>query len=341
MSWICDSTELVPAGWLSSAYAGHGILGAAMRAETATGEHGPGPAYNDWQAGDDAKEFRWVPTAPGVGTLTPFENCSFTYDGPSTAFPYTLYADGFEYAPRTITLTMGAPGAAYVFNAGGIASAEAFGLSTVLRVARATVSNVGGIASAEAIGTSTVSASFSPPTVLAHAYAAAHQYIAKFGLAEATQLLADEQKLLTETTLQDAINGAWSGTPTDAEKAVAVASLQRLNRQLQVSSNFMDGYLRSRVTLPLASGDANAGTLEDCCLALARCGLADDCDNATERMSKTCDGWRAWLKDIAAGRVQLIGLSGEAPPSSGGARSGRAKSGFDWGRFGGGWGGSA
>lgn len=169
-------------------------------------------------------------------------------------------------------------------------------------------------------------------------YATATQFHRRYGLEDAAQQLADEQQLLTGTLLLDAIavatGGAWTGTPTADEQAAAVAALARLERELAVASSYMDGYLRSAMTLPLAPGDAAAGTLEDCCLALARCGLADDTDNATERMDKRCAEWRVWLKDIAAGRVQLVGGTGSTPVAAGGVRSGQAASGFDWGSFG-------
>ncbi len=115
------------------------------------------------------------------------------------------------------------------------------------------------------------------------AYATPTLIIQRFGLDEITGYLDDEQPLLTSQLLLDAIAGTWTGTPSDAEKAAATDALARLTRQLQVTSNTMDGYLRSAVTLPLSDDDANAGTLEDCCMALARCSLADDTDNATDR----------------------------------------------------------
>ena len=169
-------------------------------------------------------------------------------------------------------------------------------------------------------------------------YATASQFIQKFGLDETTQALADEQNTLTAVLLTDAIavslGGAWTGTPDQADKDVAIACLARMNRQLVVSSNFMDGYLRGAVTLPLAANDANAGVLEDCCLALVRFGLADDSDNATDRMESTDKAWRAWLKDVQAGRAELAGTAGAAVPSRGRARTGQAVSSFDWARFG-------
>ena len=169
-------------------------------------------------------------------------------------------------------------------------------------------------------------------------YATPTAYLQRYGLAEAVQMLADEEQLLTAQLLTDAIavaaGGSWTGSPTAAEIAAAQAALARLERQLAMASNFMDGYLRAVVALPLPAGNANAGTLEECCAALTRCGLADDADNATERMDKCCDTWRAWLKDVAASRVQLISDTGTTPPSSGGARTGQAASGYCWDAFG-------
>lgn len=169
-------------------------------------------------------------------------------------------------------------------------------------------------------------------------YASATQYIQKFGLDETTQALADEQNTLTAQLLTDAIavslGGAWTGSPAQADKDVATACLARLDRQLVVSSNYMDGYLRSAVTLPLAAGDANAGVLEDCCLALVRYGLADDSDNMTERMEKAFEQWRAWLRDVQAGRAELVSSTGALVATKGRVRTGQAVSGFDWTRFG-------
>jgi len=166
-------------------------------------------------------------------------------------------------------------------------------------------------------------------------YATPALYLQHFGLTETAQQLADEEQLLTATLLQDAIAGTWTGTPSAAEQAAATAALARLTRALEVQSNIIDGYLRGVVTLPLAAGDANASALEDCCLALTRWSIADDDDNATERMAKACDTWRAWLRDVAARRVQLVVSDGTPVAAVAGVRSGQAKSAYDWCKFGG------
>ena len=116
MSWVSDSAPLIAGAWLSSAYVGHGITGAAMRATTGTGTHGPGYLYNDWDsAADDAKEFRGLLlTAPAAGTFTAWEDGSFTLSGAPDGvytFDYRLFVDGADLGVATVTITIGAAGA--------------------------------------------------------------------------------------------------------------------------------------------------------------------------------------------------------------------------------------
>ncbi len=165
-------------------------------------------------------------------------------------------------------------------------------------------------------------------------YASPQRFVEQFGITEAAQLLMDTQRLLTPELLQAAIAGtlpAVSPTVTQAMLDVATNALAHLVRKLLTSSNFMDGYLRSAVLLPLPAGDANAGTLEECCMALTRVSLAVDADNATERMDALADQWRAWLKDVSAGRVQLVRSdTGQGPATTHRVRSGQAATGFNW-----------
>lgn len=165
------------------------------------------------------------------------------------------------------------------------------------------------------------------------AYATPQRFIQEYGLDETTQLLADEQQLLTSQLLSDALAGAWTGTPSAAEQAAANAAKDRITRKLTTVSNFMDGYLREAVALPLSADDANAGTLEECCVALVREGLCDDSDNVTERIEKVADRWRAWLKDVQAGRATLVTTAGSEVAGRGRVRTGQAASGYNWGAF--------
>ncbi|QDL55930.1 phage protein Gp36 family protein [Rhodoferax aquaticus] len=165
------------------------------------------------------------------------------------------------------------------------------------------------------------------------AYATPQRFIQEYGLDETTQLLADEQQLLTSQLLSDALAGSWTGTPSVAEQAAANAAKDRITRKLVTVSNFMDGYLRGAVTLPLSVNDANAGTLEECCIALVREGVADDSDNVTERIVDIADRWRTWLKDIQSGKVTLVTSAGDEVPGRGRVRTGQAASAFNWGAF--------
>lgn len=161
-------------------------------------------------------------------------------------------------------------------------------------------------------------------------YATPQRFIESYGLDETVQLLADEEGLLTAQLLKDALAGSWTGSPTQEERDAATAAVARFTRKLTTQSNFMDGYLRPAVVLPLSPQDANAGTLEECCLALTRCALSDDADNSTEQATSCCKDWRAWLRDVSTGKAKLAGEGGQAVPQSGGTRTGQSKTLFQW-----------
>ena len=150
------------------------------------------------------------------------------------------------------------------------------------------------------------------------AYATSADFVQAYGLDETFQLLLDEEQKLTVDALKIGLTAL--APESAAPDSAAAAALERLERRLAHASSFMDGYLGHVVALPLvlASDSALIGTLQDCCLALTRCALADDPDNATERMDKTCENWRGWLKDISAGRVKLVDDAGFAPAASAG-----------------------
>ncbi|MES2946322.1 MAG: phage protein Gp36 family protein [Pseudomonadota bacterium] len=161
-------------------------------------------------------------------------------------------------------------------------------------------------------------------------YATPGQVIQSFGIGEVTQYLADEEGLLTDRLLLDAIAGTWTDSPSQEEMDAALAALARFERKIATTSNLMDSYLRSAVTLPLSEDDANIGTLNECCMALVRCALADDPENSTEKMEDCCKTWRKWLLDVARGAVLLVTPEGETLPGKSRVKFGQAKSGFDW-----------
>lgn len=111
MSCRVDTSPLIAGACVVSLYPGLGIDGATMRATTGTGAHGPGLLYNDWDAGDDAKEFRaLIETPPAAGTFTPYEDGSFTLAGAadgSYSVVYRLFVDGADLGTATSTITVG------------------------------------------------------------------------------------------------------------------------------------------------------------------------------------------------------------------------------------------
>jgi hypothetical protein len=92
MSWLCDTTELVPAGWLSSRYAGHGVLAEDI---PSTGLDGPSPLYGAVTLpADNGKEIRGYLTRWPAAPLDIEEDGTFSYSGAPDYFEFALYADG-------------------------------------------------------------------------------------------------------------------------------------------------------------------------------------------------------------------------------------------------------
>ena len=172
------------------------------------------------------------------------------------------------------------------------------------------------------------------------AYTTPNRYCEEVGFDEARGQLLDEGRVLTVELLRQVLavvaGGDWPQATTVPERVVAMAAHDRLVRKLATVSNFMDGYLRGAVALPLQAGDAALGTLDECCIALARDELASDSDMSTELIVKRADRWRKWLVDISNKTVQLVSTTADANATFGSGKvlTGQAKSGFDWQRFG-------
>lgn len=112
MSWLTDSTELVAGGWLSSQYAGNGVLGSAV---PATGEHGPSILFPGLSLPAEANdEFRLVVlTRPaGLSFLQINEDGSLEAEGPPGSYVGTW--EGFKnfvsYGTSTYTINIGDSG---------------------------------------------------------------------------------------------------------------------------------------------------------------------------------------------------------------------------------------
>lgn len=170
------------------------------------------------------------------------------------------------------------------------------------------------------------------------AYATPARYCDEIGYDEASSQLLDDGRVLNAGLLRQVVDvvagvAPWPAETTPPERVVAMAAHERLVRKLGNVCNFMDGYLRAAVTLPLPPGDANIGTLETCCLALLRDDLANDADLSQELIVKRAEFWRKWLRDVASKTVALVSTDGTTPSGSNRIIHGQAKSSFDWRRF--------
>lgn len=111
MSLRVDTSSLI-AGAVVCGNRGLGVTGAVIRATTATGTHGAGWLYDDWDdSGDDAKEFRLlVETPPADGELFVYEDGSFYWtpvtDGTRTCIG-RLFVDGADQGTETNYLVSG------------------------------------------------------------------------------------------------------------------------------------------------------------------------------------------------------------------------------------------
>lgn len=154
MSCRVDTSSLIAGACIVSLYDGLGITGAALRSVTGAGGSGAGLLYNDWDTGDDAKEFRaLLVTAPSSGVLTLNEDGSFSLIGAadgSYSLTYRLFVDGADLGTAAAGITVGAA-ASFTVNAAGQPSSLAFGAATFNVVVQFSV-NAPGQASALAYG---------------------------------------------------------------------------------------------------------------------------------------------------------------------------------------------
>lgn len=128
MTWVAKDGGLGVSGWLSSAYAGGGILGANV---SATGTGGASPVYNDLSLPADAgKEYYWrIVTPPATGTLTTYEDTSFAWipAGVDDSFTYQLYENYVAVgSPTLVTLDVITSALSGNADLGGISAAGGF-----------------------------------------------------------------------------------------------------------------------------------------------------------------------------------------------------------------------
>ena len=114
MSWACDSAELVPGGWLSSAYEGHGVLAQNIPSD---GGNGPSALFGCVTLpADNGVEIRALITRLPAGDFSMAENGAFTYSGVEDYFEFLLFADG---VPSTTNIGFG-PGISRILLTTGV-----------------------------------------------------------------------------------------------------------------------------------------------------------------------------------------------------------------------------
>jgi hypothetical protein len=105
-----DTTDLI-GGSLVIGDTGLGVLGADIRSLTATGGSGAGPLYNDWDPGDDDKEFQMLLLSqPSSGTLFVDEYGRLQFTGApdgTYSFSYRLYVDRVDRGTATVSMSVG------------------------------------------------------------------------------------------------------------------------------------------------------------------------------------------------------------------------------------------
>lgn len=145
------------------------------------------------------------------------------------------------------------------------------------------------------------------------AYADATDLVTTYGLGEITELLADEEGLLTPALVKDVIEGQpLSGYPADAQ-AAATAALARLEALLERQTQYIDSKLAVRYALPLPAPAQQNTPVVECCLALARAALADDGDNLSATMKEERQHWRDWLAEVVASQAHIVGATPLTP----------------------------
>jgi len=133
-------------------------------------------------------------------------------------------------------------------------------------------------------------------------YITLEQLIERFGLTEISQLLQDEQDIVTDELLSNILNGEASSYSEQEVKATESA-IARAETIIQRISDFMDSKFRARYTLPLQNPEQ--GNVVECCLALSRAALADDQTQVSKKVIAERDHWREWLKDVSNGKALL------------------------------------
>lgn len=157
MSWVSSPDALLSSGWLSSAYAGHGILGAAI---PTTGDSGGSPALNDGIS--PASEYRWeLVSPPATGTVHLYEDMTFDYTDTANGFntfTYRLYELGSDQGTATVLVQIGPSHTTITATPAGASATVASSLALVCAISAITAP-AGGLLESFPAGSSAVTVS--------------------------------------------------------------------------------------------------------------------------------------------------------------------------------------
>lgn len=166
-------------------------------------------------------------------------------------------------------------------------------------------------------------------------YATAQQLVDQYGLDEISQLLSDEEYIISATLLAEELAGV--PIEDDDEAAAVERAFRRLGQVFKAQSSFIDSKIGQRYSLPLPMTEEaiNATPILECCLALSRASLCDDDDNMTDDIKADRKFWRDWLDQIANGKAIIPGIT-VTQNSSGAVQqrlTGQARSNINWSAF--------
>lgn len=157
MSWGSNPDSALAGGWLTSAYPGLGILGAAI---PASGDNGGSPVLNDGI--NAAKEYRWaLVTSPSAGTITLFEDLTCLFSGaPDGIYTtiYRLWEDGVDQGTATITLQVGPSHTMITATLAGVVGSVISAPSPKTMISAALANIFGAVTSASGTSLATISA---------------------------------------------------------------------------------------------------------------------------------------------------------------------------------------
>ena len=140
-------------------------------------------------------------------------------------------------------------------------------------------------------------------------YATLQQLCNQYGYREIAELLCDEEGLLTQDMLIEAVAGDDLSLYTSAEQAAITAAVERANDAITRQGAYMNSKIGARYQLPLPAGAIADSPLEECCLALTRAYLADDADNSSQMIDGARTRWIKWLTDLAKDQTVIPGAT--------------------------------